>query len=261
MTRKDAIIARRAVRTYTTEPVKDSVLAELRRFMGTIKPLHSSIKTSISILSREDFARSYSTMFVPNAQHYIVIRSVKKEGYLENAGFIGEQIVLFLTEMDIGSCWVGSARPKNGDESGKLPYVISICFGRADNAPRRGSPEEAKRKLIHEIVMSKINSDLLPLLEAGRLAPSALNLQPVRYITESTNIFVYRKRPFIGIRALDEMQCIDVGVAMANIYIASDCKRVFVREKNYPTPQSGCIYEYTALDAEALLAEDDEEDY
>ena len=261
MTRKDAIIARRAVRTYTTEPVKDNVLDELRRFMATIKPLHSSIKTSISILSREDYVRSYTTFMVPNAQHYIVIRSVKKEGYLENAGFIGEQIVLFLTEMDIGTCWVGCARPKNDEEAGKLPYVITICFGRADNAPRRGSPDEAKRKLIHEIVMGKISHpSLLPLLEAGRLAPSGINLQPVRYITESTNIFIYRTRPLFGIRALDEMQAIDVGVALANIFVASDYKRVFVREKNYPTPQNGCIYEYTALDAEALLAEFDDEE-
>jgi len=260
MTRKEAIIARRSVRTYTTEPVKDSVLSQLRSFIGTIKPLHSSIKTSISILSREDYIRNFSTMLVPNAQHYVVIRSVKKEGYLENVGFIGEQIVLFLTELDIGTCWAGCARPKNADEAGKLPYVITICFGRADNAPRRTSPEESKRKLIQDIVMGKLGTPaLLPLLEAGRLAPSAMNLQPVRYITESTNIFIYRKRPLICTTNIEEMQCIDVGIAMANIYIASDCKRVFVREKNYPTPQNGCVYEYTALDAEALLAEDEEE--
>ena len=43
MTRKDAIVARRSVRTYTAEPIKDSVLAELRKFMGTIKPLHTGL--------------------------------------------------------------------------------------------------------------------------------------------------------------------------------------------------------------------------
>lgn len=259
MTRKEAIIARRAVRTYTAEPLKDAVLGELRRFIGTIKPLHSTIKTNISILSREDFARNYSTFFVPNAQHYLVIRSVQKEGYLENAGFIGQQIVLYLTEHDIGTCWIGSTRPKS-DESGKLPYVITICFGRSDNAPRRGSAGDAKRKLTYEIVMGNLgHPSLLPLLEAGRLAPSAMNLQPVRYITEGTNIFVYRKAPLFNINALDEVQSIDVGVALANIYVESGFSRVFVREKNYPTPQGNCIYEYTCMEASAVVDSADNE--
>ncbi len=253
MTRKDAIVARRSVRTYTAEPIKDSVLAELRKFMGTIKPLHSSIKTNVSILSREDFTRKYHSILSHNAQHYIVIRSVEKEGYLENAGFIGQQIILFLTEQDVGTCWLGCCKPKATDDSGQLPYVAAICFGRSDNAPRRLSPEEASRKLLHEVVLGKISSpELLPLLDAGRLAPSAMNRQPVRYITEGTNIYVYRKRPMVAIKYMEDLNCIDVGAALANIYIASDQTRVFVKEKNYPTPQANCVYEYTALDAAAF---------
>lgn len=253
MTRKDAIVARRSVRTYTAEPIKDSILSELRSFMGTIKPLHSSIKTNVSILSREDFARKYHTILSHNAQHFIVIRSVLKDGYLENAGFIGEQIILFLTEMDVGSCWLGCCKPKATEDAGQLPYVVSICFGRADNAPRRLSPEEANRKLIHEVVLGKISSPaLLPLLDAGRLAPSSMNRQPVRYITESNNIYVYRKRPLVSVKLLEDLGCIDVGVALANIYVASGESRVFVREKNYPTPQGNCVYEYTAIDPAEL---------
>lgn len=255
MTRKDAIVARRSVRTYTAEPIKDSVLAELRKFIGQIKPLHSSIKTNVTIHSREDFNRKYRSTFAHNAQHFIVIRSVMKDGYLENAGFIGQQIVLFLTEMDVGTCWLGMCKPKAADDAGQLPYVVTICFGRSDNAPRRLSPEEAKRKLVHEIVLGKISSPvLLPLLDAGRLAPSSLNSQPVRYITEGSNIYVYRKRPPVVIKFTEDMNRIDVGVALANIYVASGETRVFVREKNYPTPQPNCEYEYTALDS-AELAE------
>lgn len=261
MTRKDAIIARRSVRTYTEEPLKDNQLLELRKFIGTIHPLHASIKININILSRADFAKNYRTTFSAKAAHYLVIRSVKKEGWLENAGFIGQQIMLYLTEHDIGSCWLGMVSPKN-ESAGQLPYVITICFGRADNSPMRRSPDEANRKLLHELVIGKISHpSLLDLLNAGRLAPSSMNSQPVRYITESTNIYVYRKRPLISINKLEDMQCIDVGTAMANIFVASDGKRIFVKEKNYPTPPSNCIYEYTALEySEDMVADHESEE-
>ena len=257
MTRKDAIFARRSVRTYTEEPIKDSQLLELRKFIGTVHPLHSSIKININILSRADFQRNFHTTFAANAAHYLVIRSVKKDGWLENVGFIGEQIILYLTEHDIGSCWLGLVSPKT-ETSGQLPYVITICFGRADNAPMRRSPDESNRKLLHEIVLGKISHpSLLPLLDAGRLAPSSMNSQPVRYITESTNIYVYRKRPLVAVNKLEAMQRIDVGVAMANIFIQGDGKWIFLREKNYPTPPANCIYEYSIT--EDIDEEDEEE--
>lgn len=248
MTRKEAIVARRAVRTYTAEQLKDKQLGDLRQFIGTVKPLHSSIKISLNILSREDFCRKYYSVFAPNAPHYIVIRSVEKEGYLENAGFIGEQIVLYLTEQGIGTCWLGMVRPKDDEQGGQLPYVVTICFGRADNAPMRRSPDEAKRKLLHEIVMGKISHpSLLPLLDSGRLAPSSRNSQPVRYITENKRIYVYRKQPLFKLEMLENINMVDIGIALANIYIASDFTVSFVKEASYPTPQSGCVYEYTAI--------------
>lgn len=261
MTRKEAIVARRSVRKYTGEPLKDKQLLELREFIATVKPLHPGIKMGINILSRQDFVRQFSALGAHFSAHYLVIRSVRKEGFLENVGFIGQQIALYLTEQGIGSCWLGMVRPKTAEAPGQLPYVICMCFGRSDNSPNRRSPDEAKRKLVHELVMGQIsNPALLPLLEAGRLAPSANNLQPVRYMTESTNVYVYRKLPLLNLEKLHTMQTIDVGIALANMYAASDFTRVFVREKRFPTPIGNCVYEYSCLEPDAVTAQDEAED-
>ncbi len=243
MTRKEAIISRRAVRRYTGEPIAESIIDNILEFITQVKPLHDDIRTTIEIIDSEDFEAAFSSFIGPRASHYLVIRSAKKEGYLENAGYIGQQIVLYMTELGIGSCWCGSYKQKYEDEAGQLPYVVCVCFGRSDNSPPRRSAEEAKRKHLHELVFGKISTNLLDLLEAGRLAPSALNAQPVRYRTQGSNIYIYRKIALLPF--LDSTRGIDVGIAMANMYVASGEECIFVKEANYPTPSSKCIYEYT----------------
>lgn len=221
----------------------ESVIEEIEDFIAQVKPLHDDIRTTVEIIDCEDFFAEFAGMFAPKASHYLVIRSAEKEGYLENAGFIGEQIVLFMTQLGIGTCWCGSFHEKVENEAGQLPYIISVCFGRADNCPPRRSAEEAKRKHLHELVFGKITTVLLNILEAGRLAPSAMNKQPVRYRTQGSNIFVYRKRGMIP--SFEANKCIDVGIALANMYVAADEKCVFVRDKNFPTPAGNYAYEYT----------------
>jgi len=267
MDRFEAIFERHSVRSYDFTELSPGILEDIKNSALNADTLGLSGGLELNYLNNTDkiaqkhlfkgIIGQYGCVTAPYYLHCRASQSAYADIY---TGICLESAVLDCTRFGIGTCWIGCTAPKNAEEPGLFPYVITICFGRPDNAPRRLNAEEAKRKLLHEIVMGKIsNPSLLPLLEAGRLAPSAMNMQPVRYITESTNIFIYRKRPLICTTNIEEMQCIDVGIAMANIYIASDCKRVFVREKNYPTPQNGCVYEYTALDAEALLAEDEEE--
>lgn len=248
MTRKEAIIARRSVRQYTGEPISEEMLEKIEEFAVSVTPLHSDIRLTVEIMDEEDYFRAFKGFGLHRSCHYLVIRSADKPGYLENAGFIGQQIILYLTEKDIGSCWLGMASPRAEDGAGLLPYVATICFGRADNTPLRRSAEDAKRKHLDEIVYGKISDPtLLRLLDAGRLAPSAVNRQPVRYKTQSNNIYIYRKRGTFTFAQMERMQGIDVGAAMANIFVEADEKVSFIREANYPTPASNCVYEYTMV--------------
>ena len=40
------------------------------------------------------------------APHYLVIASEPAPSYLENAGFMGEDLVLKMTELEIETCWI-----------------------------------------------------------------------------------------------------------------------------------------------------------
>ncbi len=249
MEMRDAIVARRSVRTYTGEPLKESLIEQLLEFIGGITPLHDNIPVDIELYERGDFVMDFSRSFFCRANDLIVIRSARNiDGYLQNVGFIGEQIILWLTHKGVGSCWVGMTKQKKPPTRGELPFVIAIQFGRSDNAPFRRLPEESPRKKLHEVLMNQISRpNFLKVLDAGRLAPSVLNLQPVRYFTINDNIYIYRKPAPFDSEKLDEMQQIDVGAAMANMYVECDGECVFVRQRTAPVPPEKCFYEYTMI--------------
>ncbi len=247
MEMKDAIVARRSVRSYTGQPLDPLLIDKLADFISGVKPLHDNIPVDVMLYEREDFHREFARSAPYRATNFAVLRSAMSiQGYLQNIGFIGEQIALWLTHKGISSCWAGMAKQKSVPSRGELPYVISVEFGRGNNAPFRRLAEEAPRKKLHEYLLNEISRpEFLPLLEAGRLAPSAVNLQPVRFLMEGDSIFICRKKPPVRYKSLDDIQQIDVGIAMANMYVMCDGNCLFVRQSSPPELPEGMIYEYT----------------
>ena len=247
MEMKEAIVARRSVRSYTGEPLSPSLIDELAEFISGIKPLHDNIPVDIELYEAEDFHRGFARSAMYRGTDFVVLRSARNsQGYGQNVGFIGEMIALWLTHKGIASCWGGLAKQKTAPSRGQLPYMIAIEFGRGNNAPFRRLPEEAPRKKLHEILLNEISRpEYLSIIEAGRLAPSAMNLQPVRYYTRDDGIYICRKSMPLKNALIGDMQQIDVGIAMANMYVACDGDCVFVRQSAPPELPDDCIYEYT----------------
>ena len=246
MDMKDAIVARRSVRSYTGQPLDELLIDRLAEFISGIRPLHDNTPVDIMLYESDDFHKEFGRSAFYRATDFVVLRSAESiGGYLENVGFIGQQIVLWLTHKGVGTCWSGLAKQKTPPSRGELPYIISIEFGRG-NAPFRRHAEEVPRKKLHEFLLGEISRpEFLPLLEAGRLAPSALNLQPVRFLTVDDCIHICRKKPPAGNRAMNVLQQIDTGIAMANMYVACDGQCGFVRHGTPPELPEGFLYEYT----------------
>ncbi len=58
-------------------------------------------------------------------EYCILLYSEKREGYLPNIGYIGQQLDLMLASMNIGSLWFGIGKAKVRSESG-LDFVIML---------------------------------------------------------------------------------------------------------------------------------------
>jgi len=207
------ILKRKSIRNFDMNPLDINIINDIERYIETIKPYDSSIKTKTVILNDE---KQIAGIFKIKAPHYIAITSEKKEDYLFNAGYILEQLVIYLTSIGIGTCWLGGSKPTVDIlENESLNYVVMIAVGKSNETLYRENISEFKRKNVAEI--SNL-SDTNHLMEAVRLAPSASNQQAWYFEMKENEISVYCKKVII---LMERMSKIDIGIALAHIYIAA----------------------------------------
>lgn len=203
------IYKRKSVRQYKMEGLSIEVLIEIEDFIKNIVPLHKEIRVHYKIVA------DAKNLLPVRAPHYLLIYSEEKEGYLNNVGFMFQQLDIFLSSKALGACWMGLAKPKDKIDNQK-DFVIAIGFGEALNDPYR-EISEFKRKP-KEDVYNGIDERL----EAARLAPSASNIQNWFFEEQDGSIHVYQKviNAFQNI-LYGKMNQIDIGIALCHIFIAS----------------------------------------
>ena len=122
----EIIRKRKSIRKYDLTPLDAATLEKVRAKIAGVKPLYSNIRYSIEITDK-----TKGIMGV-KAPHYLIFGSEEKDGSLENIGFIGQQMDLFFSASELGSCWLGVAKPDEREASA-LPYVdrnVYFLWGR-----------------------------------------------------------------------------------------------------------------------------------
>jgi len=225
----NSVFQRKSVRKYKAESLPQEALAEIRDFIESAERLDEDIKTESYIVSEDEI----KSLLPVKAPHYLIFFSEEKSGYLNNAGFILQQLDLFLSANNIGSCWFGLARP-SGEISKKsdLSYAITLAFGEADERIHRKKISQFKRKSIEEIrefmagkeaAAYEWQKEIDNILEAARLAPSATNNQPWYFRAEPDKIHIYQEKPGLVKRIFyKKMNKIDMGIVMAHLWLAAE---------------------------------------
>ena len=155
------------------------------------------------------------------APHYIAAFSEAKGPYMANVGFMLQQMDLYFSANGIGSCWVGIPKPvRKVIESSSLEFKILMQFGKASETLHRTNASEFRRKSLSEITDIK---DADELLEAARLAPSAVNRQNWYFTGDKNLINAYSLTPnFFGNLVGGKYSLINVGVAICHLQIAAE---------------------------------------
>ncbi|MBQ8092379.1 MAG: nitroreductase family protein [Clostridia bacterium] len=212
----DAIHKRHSVRQYTGAPTDE----QLTRLGVLCK------KLSWQGINIRMFRGPGLKSVIKGTNVYAVI--VAKNGTApELEGYMGEAFVLEATAMGLGTCWLGAGfNPdivnKNvslqNDE--QVHCVIAIGQVTPSNAnPKRRTLEQVCKKNAEEL--SKLGVWQQAAVEAARLAPSAINLQPWTIEVDASSLSVLERRVLIN-----KYAGIDRGICMlhAAVGAASKCR-------------------------------------
>ena len=214
MTMYEMIFKRKSCRSFTGEPVDAQMIEKILSFEP--EPLYPQIKVRMDIVSR-DKVKCICPWTTPQL---IAIYSEEADGYLENIGFLFQQMDLHLQTLGLGVCWLGMGRmnPKTTTEVEGMKFVIMLAFGHPKGDPLRHDLKRFRRKS-----MEQITDKADPRLEPARLAPSAVNSQPWYFTHQGDTIHAYCSK---------KGSPLDVGIALAHLFVANEESFRFAKTEN-----------------------------
>ena len=194
-------------RNIGDEHITDGELKDIENKFNEFKPLVEDIKVKMKIVKD-------STTCKRGQEYCILLYSEKKDNYLQNIGYIGEQLDLYLASKNFGSLWFGIGKVEE-KHLNNLDFVIMIAIAKIDSETKfRKDMYKSKRKELSEIWNGNYYLDIANIV---RFAPSACNTQP--WLVESSEkelkVYRYRKPGKRGIMPIDMVKYynqIDIGI-------------------------------------------------
>lgn len=213
----DVIFKRRSMRKYDEAlALSEGELTDIRRELDRLIPLVKGMDVRFEIVPRANTTAKFG-------EYCLLMYSEKKPHYLLNAGYMLEQMDLYLNSRDIGVCWYGLARTKKKEMDG-LQYVIMLAFGKSKPEDFRTASSEFRRKSREEIFSGEFDSDVI---EAVHLAPSACNSQPWKGYFENNVLRIFRNpkaKSIMPPSVKPFFNTIDMGIFLCFLEIALEQK-------------------------------------
>lgn len=195
-------------RNTGNEKILPSEVEEVKEIYESFVSLYPEIKTAIRVVPASE------TTCKRGQEYCILLYSEKKDNYLQNIGYLGEQLELYLISRNIGTLWFGIGKTEEASFEG-LEFVIMIAISKIDNIKKfRKDMLKSKRKPIEEIWKGETIEGVT---EIVRFAPSACNTQPwiVEHANGMVKVFRYKKYGKRGIMPVAEVSFynrIDIGI-------------------------------------------------
>jgi hypothetical protein len=235
----ELIRRRKSVRTYSNRPVPADVQEKIRQyFQPPNGPFQAAIRFELlnqPAIKADSQIKLGTYGMIQGASLFIAAAVEKKDRHLEQLGYVFEDLILYLTSLGLGTCWLAGTFTKNqfakAMRTGNneiLPIVTPVGYPGIFRSPidllLKPIPALKQRKPWNTLFFQDSFNTILNKSEAGayalplemvRLAPSASNKQPWRIIQKNGAFhFCLAHDPVYSHRYPYDIQKIDLGIAM-----------------------------------------------
>ncbi|MBQ3999963.1 MAG: nitroreductase [Oscillospiraceae bacterium] len=160
-------------------------LEEIEAAWLSFEPLYPDIRTRIVIVPESE------TTSKRGGEYCILIYSENRDGYLQNVGYLGEQLDLYLVSRNIGTLWLGMGKTREKQLDG-MDFVIMFEIRKIEDPDLfKRDIRSVKRKPVDRIWEG---DRLGEVAQTARLAPSAMNSQPWYVKCDGKTLTVYRHK-------------------------------------------------------------------
>ncbi len=253
----ETIRKRRSVRTYTGEPLRDEHIAQIKQFIGQMKPPFNK-KARVELICMDTAGEPIKLGtygWVKGARDFLALIYEDAPFADTAAAYMFEEVLLFCTSLDLGTCWLGGSFSRSDfkkqiilgpDEKLRIVSPVGYPSDRQHFIEKyivRADKNHVSRKAFGELFF--VGNFETPLTESAaepfftplemvRLAPSANNKQEWRVLRQNKTLHFY-KNPY------PMFDTIDMGIALCHFELT--CKELgieghFEELKDYPANDS-----------------------
>lgn len=279
-------VKRKSVREFRKKEVDEGTLSKIQEYFSSVGSLVEGLEVEMKLLKGSDSVPLLTSCagynkFLVEAPHYLLLLSSKGEHYLENAGYMGEEMVLKMTDLGLSCCWVtitdepllcqrlrldsdkaAAALIAFGYEPGgifkrldiKSPSNVSVKKRKGFAAPKISIDHAVYDRvwgMEEQISNLDTESTLSQACIAACCAPSFFNIQPYRFIHDIDKMVLV---------ALDndttgpEDTCLNLGIVMRHFAAVMERQnslfegwKMEVPEGNFELPENAKAVSYCML--------------
>ena len=241
----EAIERRRAVRTYSGQPITSETKEGIRRVLRELSgPFEGKVRCELierKEVAAKDGVKLGTYGVILGASLFIAGAAGPGTQAMEQLGYVFEQAVLYLTSQGLGTCWLAGTFRRGAfatavhlvqDEM--LPVVTPVGYPSKIRGPvdMLFKPSLARRRLPWERLFfdgdfgkplgKAVAGPFAVPLEMVRLAPSASNKQPWRVLRRDGSFLFFLLGDWVYRRMYEfDIQKIDMGIALLHFEAAA----------------------------------------
>ena len=250
---EEVIKARFSCRSYLEIPIESETRGLLANYAASTRtgPLGSHARFKLVAATGDDLRalKGLGTYgFIKGATGFLIGATKDAQKNLEDYGYLMERLILYATDLGLGTCWLGGTFTKSSfaekisaSQDEVIPAVTSVGYiakkrRRLDSLIRRGA--NADKRLSWEglffdgrygVPLTRLAAgDYAKPLEMVRIGPSASNRQPWRILKDGDiwHFYLqrtpgYRKRRLVKLFTTSDLQRVDMGIAMCHFELTA----------------------------------------